>query len=302
MRDALVWRTLKPFQPSRISLSELRRAPSAAPRASAASAPAPTMTAGRSALAKASVTSFGSLPSSLRSLPIQLDPHAEVDFRPDGEDLRRPCAATLRSRVLISGASQRRLEPTSRMTSALSMPAIVELKFTAPRLDWCHRSGRSGALRAGSSPAPPAAPWPHTWSRHRAGRRRSPRRSRPPSSAARRTVPAPRVQLASRSLPFSRTHGRSSRLRTSASTWWRVLSLIHSSFTSSLMRGRMRMTCRWRTSRRMFEPTASMTSMPGTRRKLPRARSRTPAASAAARRPGRHRRDCRPSPLTAFSR
>ncbi len=43
---------------------------------------------------------------------------------------------------------------------------------------------------------------------------------------------------ASRSLPFSRTHGRSSRLRTSASTWWRVLSLIHSSFTSSATRGK----------------------------------------------------------------
>ncbi len=73
-------------------------------------------------------------------------------------------------------------------------------------------------------------------------------------------------QLPCRSLPFSRTQGRSRRLRTSASTWWRVLSWIHSSFTSSLMRGRMRITWRWRVSRRMFEPTPSITSMPGTRR------------------------------------
>ena len=91
-----------------------------------------------------------------------------------------------------------------------------------------------------------------------------------PSSAAWRTASSASFQLASRSLPFSRTHGRSSRLRTSASTWWRVLSLIHSSFTSSLMRGRMRITWRWRTSRRMLEPTASMTSIAGHPAQLPR--------------------------------
>ncbi len=42
---------------------------------------------------------------------------------------------------------------------------------------------------------------------------------------------------------------------------WRVLSEIHSSFTSSLMRGRMRMTSRPRVSTRIAEPSASMTSI-----------------------------------------
>ena len=41
----------------------------------------------------------------------------------------------------------------------------------------------------------------------------------------------------------------------------RVLSEIHSSFTSSLMRGRMRITSRPRASTRMAEPTASITSI-----------------------------------------
>ncbi len=41
----------------------------------------------------------------------------------------------------------------------------------------------------------------------------------------------------------------------------RVLSEIHSSFTASLLRGRMRTTSRPRVSTRMAEPTASITSM-----------------------------------------
>ena len=45
-----------------------------------------------------------------------------------------PLRATLRTRVAISGASQRMLEPTSSTTSALSIPAMVELNATAPRL------------------------------------------------------------------------------------------------------------------------------------------------------------------------
>jgi hypothetical protein len=40
----------------------------------------------------------------------------------------------LRTRVLMSGASQRRLVPTSRITSAFSASAIVVLKLTADRL------------------------------------------------------------------------------------------------------------------------------------------------------------------------
>jgi hypothetical protein len=41
----------------------------------------------------------------------------------------------------------------------------------------------------------------------------------------------------------------------------RVLSEIHSSFTASLLRGRMRMTSRPRVSTRIAEPSASITSM-----------------------------------------
>ena len=68
-------------------------------------------------------------------------------------------------------------------------------------------------------------------------------------------------QLAGRSLPLTRTYGRSRRCDLRPSQTWRVLSEIHSSFTASLTRGRMRMTSRPRLSTRMLEPTASMTSM-----------------------------------------
>ena len=87
MRDALVWRTLKPFQPSRTSLSDFTR-PSAAPRAFAASAPAPTMTAGRSASGEGVRDLLRKLAEQLEVVADPADPHAEVGLRPDGEDLR----------------------------------------------------------------------------------------------------------------------------------------------------------------------------------------------------------------------
>ena len=68
IREAAVWMTLKPFQSGLISPSGSTSA-SAAPSAPDASAPGPTITAGRCALANASRTALGSLPSSLRSSP-----------------------------------------------------------------------------------------------------------------------------------------------------------------------------------------------------------------------------------------
>ena len=70
-----------------------------------------------------------------------------------------------------------------------------------------------------------------------------------------------RVCADPRNLPFSRTKGRSSRLVFRPSTISRVLSEIHSSFTESLTRGKMRITSRPRVSMRIAEPSASMTSI-----------------------------------------
>ena len=67
-------------------------------------------------------------------------------------------------------------------------------------------------------------------------------------------------QLAFRSLPFSRTHGVSSRRRFNPSWLNRALSASHSSFTASFVRGRMRSTSDPRASIRMFVPSASCTS------------------------------------------
>ncbi len=132
MREAEVWRTLKPFHPSLMSPSGFTNA-SAAPSPPAASAPGPTITAGRSALANASVTSLGSLPSSFRSSPSQWTFIPRSTSGPMANTLP-PLRTTLRSRVAISGASQRMLEPTSSTASALSIPAMVELNATARRL------------------------------------------------------------------------------------------------------------------------------------------------------------------------
>ena len=70
-------------------------------------------------------------------------------------------------------------------------------------------------------------------------------------------TPPPRTPA--RSLPLAHI-GLVEALARRPSTTWRVLSEIHSSFTSSLMRGRMRITSRPRVSTRIAEPSASMTS------------------------------------------
>src|SRR5215213_9732653 len=124
MREADVWTTLKPFHPSRISLSGPASA-SAPPSPPAANAPGPTITAGRSAPANASVTAPGRPPSSFRSLPSHPTFIPRSTSGPSANTLP-PLRAALRTRVAISGASQRMLEPTSSTTSAFSMPAMVE--------------------------------------------------------------------------------------------------------------------------------------------------------------------------------
>ena len=265
-----MWRTLKPFQPSLMRPSGSTSA-SAAPSPPAASAPPPTITAGRSALANASVDRLGQLAEQLEIVAEPLDLHAEIDLGPDREDL-----AALARDLADAGGDQRRFpadvgaDEQDRVRALDAGDGRVEVdRGEAGRV-----VGEAGlaALEQGRAQRLRAASSPHTSSRRRPGRRRPPRPSRRPSSAARRRSASASFQLASRSLPFSRSQGRSSRLRTSPSTWWRVLSLVHSSFTSSLMRGSMRITWRWRTSRRMLVPTASMTSIAGHLRELPRPR------------------------------
>ena len=165
-------------------------------------------------------------------------------------------------RALSTGASQRGLAPTSRQASACSMPgdrrveqiagapasgsslravlAAVEVGRAQRRHQVLERGHRLGVAQV-------------------AGDRR-----RCASGAAasglgdrlERLAPARRLQLA---VPAD--IGLVEPLARSPSQTKRVLSEIHSSFTSSLIRGRMRITSRPRASTRMFEPTASITSM-----------------------------------------
>ena len=69
------------------------------------------------------------------------------------------------------------------------------------------------------------------------------------------------AQLAGFNRPLARTYGWSRRWAFSPSQMKRVLSEIHSSFTASLLTGKMRITSRPRVSTRMLLPTASITSM-----------------------------------------
>ena len=74
-------------------------------------------------------------------------------------------------------------------------------------------------------------------------------------------APKASAQVAGFSLPPWRIQGRSRRRRFNPSKAKRPRSAIHSSFTSSLVRGKMRSTSPERTSTRMLVPVASSTSM-----------------------------------------
>ena len=224
-----MWRTLKPFQPSRIELQRLdqrqRRAERARP-----SPPGPTITAGRSALANASLTSLGQLAEQLEVVA-----DATRTFMPRSTsgpiaNILPPLRGTLRRRVLISGASQRGLEPTSSIASACLDPGDGRVERDRRRGCSCRRRARLPPFEQGRP-----LPFEQRLRRiHGLGVEQvaGDRRDLVPaffSRLAKRSSAS--CQLASRSLPFSRTHGRSSRLRTSASAWCRVLSEIHSSLT-----------------------------------------------------------------------
>ena len=87
MRDAEVWRTLKPFQPSLIRLERLDQRQRRAERARRQARPAPTITAGRSRLGERVRDRLGQLAEQLEIVAEPFDLHAEVDLRPDGEHL-----------------------------------------------------------------------------------------------------------------------------------------------------------------------------------------------------------------------
>ena len=82
----------------------------------------------------------------------------------------------------------------------------------------------------------------------------------------------------------------------------RVLSEIHSSFTDSLVRGRMRMTSRPRVSTRIAEPTASIASIDSVLPQLPGACIVCPSGGVSARRQDKDRRRWRTSPRACPAR
>ena len=158
----------------------------------------------------------------------------------------RRASQRLRMRALSTGASRRGLVPISRMRVGLldAGDAGVEHVEIAPRRVELPR--HPAGNRCWASRAPPSDPSAPACFRHR---HRSPAmaaiaiaaQARAAWRRSRRT-PRPRSRLCS--LPSRRTQGRSSRRRFSPSIAKRVLSAIHSSFTSSLRRGRMRITSR----------------------------------------------------------
>ena len=121
MREAEVWRTLKPFQPSLIRPSGSTSASAAPSAARRRARPGRRSPPAARPWRRRRVTALGSLPSSLRSSPSHSTFMSRSTSGPIANTLP-PLRATLRTRVAISGASQRMFEPTSRTTSAFSMP------------------------------------------------------------------------------------------------------------------------------------------------------------------------------------
>ena len=161
----------------------------------------------------------------------------------------------LRMRALRTGASLRGLEPTIRIASASSMPAIVGVEQVGGAAEARDRAScRPGGSRGSATPSAlhQQLQREHLLDGARGRRRCAPMRfgSRR-LHALRRSRRRPRRQVAARSRPSSRTIRPVEALRPQAVDQWRVLSEIHSSFTASLMRGRMRITSRPRASTRM---------------------------------------------------
>ena len=163
-------------------------------------------------------------------------------------------------RALRTGASSRGLVPTSRMTSAFSMPCSDELNSQLSRAPSPSviPSCRQSRLVTPSPPNRSSAAFMDSASCRSPAI--TPIRSGAVAFTRAATASSASPQLAGLSLPSTRTNGWSSRWRLRPSTAKRVLSEIHSSLTSSLTRGSTRSTAGPRASTRIAEPRASITS------------------------------------------
>ena len=201
-------------------------------------------------------------------------------------------------RALSTAASRRGLEPTISSASACSMPAMVALNSSSARP---HFGSSADAVLPASIFVEPSARHQllereHLLDRGKvAGDRADALGRRPPSPWRRwrrRLPPCRRPQPAVLAdiRPIEPLRAQA------VDHMQRVLSEIHSSFTSSLMRGRMRMTSRPRAvdadgradarpSRRWTRSSTAPTAAP-----------RTHMASRSTRRPGRDRRRCPAAP------
>ncbi len=175
---------MNPFQSSLMRPREWTRA-SEAPARRPQARPAPTITAGRSAFRERIGHLVRKIAEQLEIVPEPFDPHAEVDFRADRENL-----AALARDLADAGRDQRRFPADVRADQehhvGMFDPSDGRIERDGGEAGAVILQVRSGDLRVGSSPALRAAPSPHTWSRRRAGRRRWPQPCRRPCSAASR--------------------------------------------------------------------------------------------------------------------
>mmetsp|Transcript_31458 Transcript_31458/g.85996 ORF Transcript_31458/g.85996 Transcript_31458/m.85996 type:complete len:205 (-) Transcript_31458:723-1337(-) len=161
-------------------------------------------------------------------------------------------------RVLSSGASMRGLDPTSTTASASSMPASVVVRVYAAR--------RSGERSVGGTVVVEPRPLKRSLRATRASTSTIGPAKTPISSPLTEATCSAAIAIASchemgvRAPSAPRSSGTSRRWRLRPSTAYRVLSEIHSSLMSSLVRGWMRITSPPRLSTLMEGQQPSSTS------------------------------------------
>ena len=281
-RAAAVCSTLKPFQSALDHAAGLgqraaRAASTAAPSARG-SAPMPRISIGF--FAARSTSANGWRPSAISCSVCGPAPRCsyrigEIELRPDHGRL---CSLPLEPALAEARIDHRRFPARVGADQQAGIGlldagdgGVEEIAGAAARIE----PRRPAGSRGWASPAPSSAPSAPASPRHRRDRRRWRRCARPATPAQARGDGGERLRARSPAAACRRAGHRAGRaaggFRPSQAK--RVLSEIHSSFTSSLRRGRTRITSLPRASTRMLLPTASSTSTDSVFAQLPRPRA-----------------------------